>query len=122
MRKLKFMVNNDNQNNIQAEKQTQDYVTNLLAHDLAKYGFKTLPQSGAHIAISVEEHTLPLSIRCETRDEQGHLICEISSYPEEEQDWLDRITEQSLLNQLAQAVENTLKEDELFSDFEWKTV
>lgn len=118
MRKLKFMANGNNQN----KQQTQDYVTHLLAQDLGKYGFKTLPQSGAQIAISVEEHTLPLSISCETRDKQGHLICEISSYPEEEQDWLDRITEQSLLNQLAQAVENTLKEDELFSDFEWKNI
>lgn len=50
----------------------------------------------------------------------AHLICEIASYPDEEQDWLDRITEQSLLNQLAQAVEASLKEQESFSEFEWK--
>lgn len=114
------MTNSNNQNNAQTEQQTRDYVANLLERDLLKYGFKTLGQSGAHIAISVEEHELPLSINCDSRDAEGHLICEISSYPEEEQDWLDRITEQSLLNQLAQAVENTLKEDESFSDFEWK--
>jgi hypothetical protein len=33
---------------------------------------------------------------------------------------LERISERSLLNQLAQAVENSLKEDEAFSGFEWK--
>ena len=44
----------------------------------------------------------------------------LASYPDEEQDWLDRITEQSLLNQLAQAVEASLKEQESFSEFEWK--
>ncbi|ANF82072.1 hypothetical protein A3K93_07605 [Acinetobacter sp. NCu2D-2] len=120
MRKLKFMANNSQQSNEQSTQHTQDYVAKLLAQDLEKYGFKTLPQSGSHIAVSVEEHELPLSISCEHKDSQGHLVCEISSYPEEEQDWLDRITEQSLLNQLAQAVENTLKEDEKFSDFEWK--
>lgn len=120
MRKLKFMANGHNSNDRQAEQKTRDYVATLLERDLSKYGFKTLGQSGAHIAISVEEHELPLSINCDSRDEEGHLICEISSYPEEAQDWLDRITEQSLLNQLAQAVENTLKEDEAFSDFEWK--
>ena len=36
-------------------------------------------------------------------------------------DWLDRITERSLLNQLAQAVETSLKEQESFSEFEWKS-
>ena len=120
MRILKFMANSTIDNTAQSEQETRNYVADLLERDLSKYGFKTLGQSGAHIAISVEEHELPLSINCDSRDEEGHLICEISSYPEEEQDWLDRITEQSLLNQLAQAVENTLKEDESFSDFEWK--
>lgn len=45
------------------------------------------------------------------------MVCEISSYPAEEQDWLDRITEQSLLNQLAQAVETTLKKPASFFGF-----
>jgi hypothetical protein len=47
-------------------------------------------------------------------------VCEIASYPDEEQDWLDRIAERSLLNQLAQAVETTLKTDKSFTEFEWK--
>jgi hypothetical protein len=48
------------------------------------------------------------------------MVCEISSYPAEEQDWLERITEQSLLNQLAQAVESALKTEDSFGHFEWK--
>lgn len=48
------------------------------------------------------------------------LFVKLLHTPNEEQDWLERITEQSLLNQLAQAVENTLKEDQSFSEFEWK--
>ncbi len=46
-------------------------------------------------------------------------MCEIASYPDEGQDWLDRIAERSLLNQLAQAVENTLKTDKNFTEFKW---
>ena len=103
----------------QDSRETQEYVAQLLTTELGKYGFQTLAQSGAHVAVSVEEHELPLSINCESKDSEGHLICEISSYPEEEQDWLDRITERSLLNQLAQAVETSLREQESFSNFEW---
>jgi hypothetical protein len=120
MRKLKFMANPQSQEQLQGSQQTQEYVAHLLTEELGKYGFKTLAQSGAQVAVSVDEHELPLSVSCETRDQEGHLICEIASYPDEEQDWLDRITEQSLLNQLAQAVEASLKEQESFSEFEWK--
>ncbi|WP_298145899.1 hypothetical protein [uncultured Acinetobacter sp.] len=98
----------------------QQQVTQLLAEKLADYGFETLSQSGDHIAVSVEQHELPLAVACQIQTEQGHMVCEISSYPAEEQDWLDRITEQSLLNQLAQAVETTLKTQTHFSNFEWK--
>ncbi|MGE8538971.1 MAG: hypothetical protein ACN6NI_06775, partial [Acinetobacter sp.] len=107
MRKLKFMANAQSLQQPHDGQETQEYVARLLAGELGKYGFQTLSQSGAQVAVSVDEHALPLSVSCETRDEQGHLICEIASYPEEEQDWLDRITERSLLNQLAQAVETS---------------
>lgn len=99
---------------------TQHQVTSLLAQKLGQYGFETLSQSGGQIAVSVEQYELPLSVSCEAQaDSNDHLVCSITSYPEEEQDWLDRITEQSLLNQLAQAVENTLKADQSFSNFKW---
>nr|ART89878.1 hypothetical protein [uncultured bacterium] len=48
-------------------------------------------------------------------------MCEISSHPEEEQDWFSRIEMQSVIKQLAQAVENTLKQDKSFAEFEWKS-
>ena len=88
---------------------------------MGQYGFQTLSQSGDQVAVSVDNQSLPLSVTCQSHEAEGHLVCEITSYPDEEQDWLDRITEQSLLNQLAQAVENTLKEDESFSEFKWTT-
>lgn len=120
MRKLKFIANTQSQQQLQDSRETQEYVAQFLADELGKYGFQTLPQSGGQVAVAVDEHALPLSVSCESRDSEGHFVCEIVSYPDEEQDWLDRITEQSLLNQLAQAVEASLKEQESFSEFEWK--
>lgn len=122
MRKLKF--NADCEKHGHADSKachvTQGYVADLLSKKLGQYGFQTLPQSGDHIAVSVDDKSLPLSVTCQSKNEDGHMVCEITSYPDENQDWLDRITEQSLLNQLAQAVENTLKDNEEFSNFEWK--
>ena len=122
MRKLKFVANRDIKNQLNDFKEVQTYVADLLAHKLVDHGFETLSQSGAQVAVSVDEHALPLSVSCESRSEDGHLVCEIMSYPEEDQDWLDRITEQSLLNQLELAVESTLKEHEALSEFEWKNL
>ncbi|WP_407307787.1 hypothetical protein [Acinetobacter sp.] len=124
MKKLQFTANCDNHNHGSQQLDdchvTQKYVTDLLSKQLVQYGFQTLPQSGDQIAVSVDNQSLPLSVTCQSHDAEGHLVCEITSYPDEEQDWLDRITEQSLLNQLAQAVEASLKEQESFSEFEWK--
>ena len=121
MRKLKFVANREIKNQLNEFDEVQNYVADILANRLIDHGFKTLSQSGAQVAVSVDEHALPLSVSCESRSEDGHLVCEIVSYPEEDQDWLDRITEQSLLNQLAQAVESTLKDHESLSDFEWNS-
>lgn len=124
MRKLQFTANcEQHQHVVEANNQchiTQEYVADLLVGKLNQYGFHTLPQSGDQVAVSVDEHSLPLSITCRGTDQEGYLVCEISSYPAEDQDWLERINERSLLNQLAQAVENSLKEDEAFGGFEWK--
>ena len=123
MRKLQFTANcEQHQHVMEAKNQchiTQEYVADLLVGKLNQYGFHTLPQSGDHVAVSVDNHALPLSITCQGSDQEGQLVCEITSYPTEDQDWLDRINERSLLNQLAQAVENSLKTDESFSGFEW---
>jgi hypothetical protein len=119
MRTLKFVANREIENQTQSSSDVQNYVARLLTERLTQYGFETLAQSGAQVAVSVDQHALPLAVSCESKSEDGHLVCEISSYPDEEQDWLDRITEQSLLNQLAQAVEKTLKDDQSLSKFEW---
>lgn len=119
MKKLQFSAHYPAQVASIKNQFAQKQVTTILAQRLSQYGFQTLSQSGDQIAVSVEDHTLPLSVTCGD-SAQGQLVCEITSYPEEGQDWLDRITEQSLLNQLALAVENTLKEQEHFQDFQWK--
>lgn len=120
MRKLQFAAHCEHQNDQDDFSAAQKQVADLLASKLGDYGFETLSQSGDQVAVSVDNHALPLSVTCQGHDEDGHLVCEITSYPDENQDWLDRITEQSLLNQLAQAVENTLKDDDSFSKFKWK--
>ena len=120
MKKLQFIAHCEVNNKVNDCVVAQKQVTQLLADKLADYGFETLSQSGDHIAVSVEAHELPLAVTCQSQNEQGQMVCEISSYPAEEQDWLERIAEQSLLNQLAQAVESTLKAEPSFSQFEWK--
>lgn len=119
MRKLTFVANGKIQNQQKNSSEVQGYVTSLLTEKLTQYGFETLAQSGAQIAVTVDEHALPLLISCESRSADGHIVCEISSYPDENQDWLDRIAERSLLSQLAQAVESTLKDEKTLSHFEW---
>jgi len=51
MRKLKFMANPQSQEQLQGSQQTQEYVAHLLTEELGKYGFKTLAQSGAQVAV-----------------------------------------------------------------------
>ena len=97
----------------------QTQVVQVLVKKLEQYGFQTLSQSGDHVAVSVDEHELPLAITCQSQETDHQVVCAITSYPDEDQDWLERITEQSLLNQLAQAVENSLKQEN-FANFEWK--
>lgn len=119
MKKLQFTAQCTQDESSNACNLAQTQVAKLLVQRLGEYGFETLAQSDDRIAVSVDSQSLPLSITCQSENDAGQLVCEITSYPEEEQDWLDRITEQSLLNQLAQAVENTLKKDEKFRDFQW---
>ena len=120
MRKLQFTAQHGQQHSLNDNAVVQKQVQQLLVQKLGQFGFETLPQSGDQVAVSVDNHTLPLSITCQGHDNEGNLVCEIASYPDEEQDWVDRIAERSLLNQLAQAVENTLKTDKSFTEFEWK--
>ncbi len=73
MRKLKFMANCENKQELQDCTLAQNYVANLLSQNLSHYGFQTLPQSGAQVAVSVDQHALPLAVNCQSRDEDGHL-------------------------------------------------
>ena len=127
MRKLQFTAHCEKHNLASAQSNdcdtTQAYVADLLAQQLEQYGFKTqnICTDSKQLSVSVENHPLPLSVTCRKKSENGLLMCEISSHPEEEQDWFSRIEMQSVIKQLAQAVENTLKQDESFTEFEWKS-
>jgi hypothetical protein len=126
MRKLQFSANCEQHNHAVGQSDdchvTQAYVAGLLAQQLEQYGFKTqnICDTSKQLSVSVEEHCLPLSVTCQQKNDHGLLICEIASHPEEEQDWFARIEMQSVIKQLAQAVENTLKQDGSFTDFKWK--
>ncbi|MBP2546480.1 hypothetical protein [Acinetobacter guillouiae] len=99
---------------------TQEYVTTLLLKQLSQYGFKAeTTHSDEDLAVSVENHPIGLGVNCHLND-QGLLTCEISAHADEEQAWFKKIATQSMIKQLANAVENTLKEDDAFSGFEWK--
>lgn len=125
MRTLQFTANCENhvQNNRQGENAchiTQEYVTDLLSKQLSQYGFKAeQTQSEENLAVSVENHPVGLGVRCQL-NEDGLLTCEISAHADEAQVWFKKIETQSVIKQLANAVENTLKEDDAFSGFQWK--
>ena len=127
MRKLQFTAHCEKHNPASPQSNdcntTQAYVADLLAQQLEQYGFKTqnICTDSKQLSVSVENHPLPLSVTCRKKSENGLLMCEISSHPEEEQDWFSRIEMQSVIKQLAQAVENTLKQDKSFAEFEWKS-
>ena len=126
MRTLQFTANCENHVNTQGiEKNachvTQDYVTDLLSKSLKEYGFKTeMTHSEENIAVSVENHPVGLGVHCRLNDD-GLLTCQISAHADEEQVWFKKIATQSMIKQLANAVENSLKKDDAFSGFEWKS-
>ena len=124
MRTLQFTANCEN--HLQQDTQcnachvTQEYVTDLLSKQLSQYGFKAeTTNSEEKLAVSVENHPIGLGVNCHL-NEDGLLTCEISAHADEEQVWFKKIATQSMIKQLANAVENTLKEDQAFSGFEWK--
>ena len=125
MRTLQFTANCENHVNTQGiEKNachvTQDYVTDLLSKSLTEYGFKAeTTHSEENIAVSVENHPVGLGVHCHLNDD-GVLTCQISAHADEEQVWFKKIATQSMIKQLANAVENTLKKDDTFSGFQWK--
>ena len=125
MRTLQFTANCENHVNTQHEGKnachiTQEYVTDLLSRQLPEYGFKAEnTQTEDNLAVSVEDHPVGLGVHCHL-NEDGLLTCEISAHADEEQVWFKKIATQSVIKQLANAVENTLKQDNAFSGFQWK--
>lgn len=123
MRKLEFIADCEKHSHskLDACHVTQGYVTNLLSKELFSYGFDVAPQANQQqLAIQVQDHPIALGVDCSVKNENGLLICEISAHADEAQDWFSKIETQSVIKQLAQAVENTLKEDQSFSQFHWK--
>ena len=68
MKKLQFVANCDHQPEVNDFKLAQKQVADLLAMKLGQYGFETLSQSGDQIAVSVDNHALPLSVTCQEHD------------------------------------------------------
>ena len=96
-------------------------MTDLLSKQLKNYGFTAEEAAEKKLQVSVEDHPVAIGVNCSVKDENGLLVCEITAHANEEQDWFSRIETQSVIKQLSQAVENTLKEDQSFSEFEWKS-
>ena len=120
MRKLKFTSKTSDPTPQSCQK-TQNYVTVLLKENLGQYGFLAENQSdSAALSVSVENHEVGLGVSCSARGENGALVCEINAYADESQDWFKKIETQSMIKQLAQAVEETLRNDQNLSEFEWK--
>lgn len=123
MRKLKFTVDAEKYKNSSVEDtqvDTQVYVVDLLSKQLGQYGFNTAREPDDHLAITVEDHPIKIGVNCNLQTEDGHYVCEISAHADEQQPWFQRIETQSVIKQLSQAVEDTLKDDEAFQSFEWK--
>lgn len=124
MRKLQFLANCETHSHPNASNSchiTQAYVTDLLSKQLKNYGFTAEEAAEKKLQVSVEDHPVAIGVNCSVKDENGLLVCEITAHANEEQDWFSRIETQSVIKQLSQAVENTLKEDQSFSEFEWKS-
>lgn len=123
MKKLQFIADCQKHSHVKESETchvTQTYVTQLLSTELKQYGFNTKEEAEQKIAVSVEDHPVAIGVNCSVKGQNGLLVCEISAYADEEEDWFSRIETQSVIKQLSQAVEHTLKKDESFSDFEWK--
>lgn len=71
MRTLQFIAHCETAPHTHDDMAVSKQVTQLLAEKLAEYGFETLSQSGEHIAVSVEQHELPLAVSCQHQTEQG---------------------------------------------------
>ena len=102
---------------------TQEYVAALLYKQLEHYGFDAQHIRHEHekVEVYINNHHLPISILCSQQNSDGHILCEITANPQTEQAWFEKIETQSIIRQLAQAVERSLKTEQHFSQFIWKS-
>lgn len=124
MKKLQFMSHHPH-NQSMADREalmTQEYVAALLFKQLGDYGFdaQQIDHADQNVAVRIINQRLPLSVICQSSDATGQMMCEISADRNEQQDWFEKIEMQSVMRQLAHAIENSLKSDHYFSCFEWK--
>lgn len=121
MRKLQFIAQCKHASNaVNLCHLTQDYVTNLLLDHLVIHGFKTvLDRNTQNIDIRVDDNQIRLSVECEQSHQHGQLFCHIHAHTDEEQAWFKKIETQSMVKQLANAIENTLNHDDSISDLKW---
>lgn len=119
MRTLKFTVDRQIHNQ-QHQHNTQAYIQQVLCQQLGDFGFSLshLTHQHGQLAIQVEHNQIELNIQCQ--DVEQHVSCMISAHANEEQDWFGKIETQSVIKQLAQTVETTLKKEQGFAQFEWK--
>jgi hypothetical protein len=100
---------------------TQEYVAALLYKQLEQYF------DAEHIRHEHEKlkyASIIINYLCQSyvlNKKQKDISCEISANPQQEQAWFERIETQSIIRQLAQAVENSLKAEHSFSQFVWKS-
>lgn len=124
MKKLQFLVDQTKYakaHSSHSHDNAQTYVTALLSEQLVQHGFHTQNTNPHELEVSVSDHPIALGVNCNQPDGEGHFVCEISAHADEEQDWFQKIETQSVIKQLAQAVEQTLREDESFQSLEWKS-
>ena len=122
MRTLEFQIacQNQQQGN---EQSTEQFVVTLLFKQLNQQGFDlTLPAYATNrITVGLNEKQLPIEVKCQQSSEEGVLDCAIRPQPnDDELDWFERIEAQSMIKQLAQAVENILNEQPSIQALTWK--
>lgn len=122
MKKLAFTAHcHQDHNNQDQSPVTQQYVAELLRKNLTQYGFDThAHEQPSELSVTVEDHPVAIGVNCKEQDEQGMLSCEINVKADQEQDWFTKIETQSIVKQLAHAVENSLKSDPSLGVFQWR--
>lgn len=121
MRTLEFTANLQQQDAQDPCQVTQQYVTEMLSEKLKDYGFQTESVAKTEtLNVSVADYPIELGVSCRHKDDSEVLVCEITAHADESQDWFGKIASQSMIKQLANAVESSLNNDRGLSVLQWK--